>query len=91
MFTYHRIDSCPVYDASVSKDKAWNKKDGGPGEYCPVTLANALSQPMNFYTILRRPSEDPPSEVWDVIRLKWPVLADCSNEELLEALKPIKA
>ena len=30
-------------------------------------------------------------QVWDPLREKWPILAGKTDEELLEALKPIKA
>jgi len=86
-FTKEETDA--LYQASVSKEKACSPEYAT--EKPRSKLLNAFTQPQIFYSLLRQPSEDPPEEVWDVIREKWPVLKERSNAELLEALAPIKA
>ena len=52
---------------------------------------------ISFAAMLRTPELDKPDftepapEAWDAVRAKWPVLAEKTNEELKEALGPIKA
>jgi len=86
-FTQEETDA--LYQASISKEKACDPDTATKNP--SSKLLNAFTQPQIFYTLLRRPSDDPPEEVWDVIREKWPVLNERSNAELLEALAPIKA
>jgi hypothetical protein len=86
-FTKEETDA--LYQASVSKEKAVDQDFADKFPSSP--LLDAFTRPQIFYSLLRKPNEDPPVEAWDVIREKWPVLKDRSNAELLEALKPIKA
>ena len=80
-------ETAALQAASVSQETAWK----GDGNTCPPALANAFSRPTIFFSLLRNPNNDPPAGVWDCIRKQWPVLAGRSNQELLVALKPIKA
>jgi hypothetical protein len=78
-----------LYKASVCKEKVCSDKFAD--EHPTSSLLNAFTRPQQFFSLLRNPREDPPEEIWDVIREKWPVLKGKTNAELLEALKPIKA
>jgi len=78
-----------LYKASISKEDACTREYAQ--KFPSSKLLNAFTQPQIFFSLLRAPDEDPPEEVWDVIREKWPVLKERSNAELLKALAPIKA
>jgi len=50
--------------------------------------------PMTYFNIFRGVqyrATGPPPEVWPYVRKRWPVLAEKTDEELVEALGPIKA
>jgi hypothetical protein len=64
----------------------------GPKAECPKPLLNGVSQrPLTFFNQLRMLDADPVPEAWEAVRSKWPVLSGRSDEELLNALEPIKA
>mmetsp|Transcript_68101 Transcript_68101/g.108048 ORF Transcript_68101/g.108048 Transcript_68101/m.108048 type:complete len:164 (-) Transcript_68101:106-597(-) len=78
-----------LYAASTSKEKACSEDFAKNTLKSP--LLNLFGRPQNLYALLRNPNADPPDEIWDVIREKWPILKERSNAELLKALGPIKA
>jgi len=58
---------------------------------CPDDLKSKFTmQPLDFFSALRRPAEDPDPAVWTGVRDKWPSLAARSDDDLLAALQPIK-
>jgi len=61
----------------------------------PILLQSGVAgdwPPRNYYDIFRNErGQAIPVEVWSYVRARWPVLADKSDEELFEAIKPIKA
>lgn len=74
-------------EASKSLGPCWT----GKLEDCPKELISKFSRkPLDFFGVLRNPTEDPLPEVWIGVRDKWPVLSEKSDEDLLAALQPIK-
>ena len=48
--------------------------------------------PLTYFVLFRNSRNmEPPVEVWDYVRKKWPVLSEKSNEELETAMAPIRA
>jgi hypothetical protein len=82
-------ESKALYDASVCTEKACT--DDYATNNPKTELLDSFTRPQIFFSLLRNPNRDPPEEVWDRIREKWPVLKERSSAELLEALRPIKA
>ena len=74
-------------EASKSLDSCWT----GAEEDLPDGLKSKFTQKaLDFFAVLRSPTDDPDPAVWPGVREKWPVLADKSDDDLLCALQPIK-
>jgi hypothetical protein len=54
---------------------------------CPDDLKSKFTmQPLDFFSALRRPAEDPDPAVWTGVRDKWPSLAARSDDDLYRLL-----
>ena len=63
----------------------------GAPEDCPDALRSKFTgQPLDFFAVLRSPTDDPDPAVWPAVREKWPVLGERDDDALLAALQPVK-
>ena len=81
-------------DATICLEQPGRDMKDPPQEILDGSFRNFAQ---SYAELIRKPSmyyaeqTEPPAAAWDVVRKRWPVLAEKSNEELLKAAGPFVA